>query len=193
VKPQRIECRKKRVPDHRGLHKGKEEAYMMSDRGQRNLALAFAAESKASARKLAFALKAEEDGYRQLARLFRAIADGEATHARRYLLSLRGKIGTSRENLEEAQRNQKGTAMEYRRLVQDAVKDGPPQVKKAFSHAAEVNQKHGELLRKARKDLMVDEAARYYVCQICGYISEDLPPRNCPVCHAVQTRFKKID
>jgi rubrerythrin len=193
VKPYRIECRKKRVPDHRGLHKGNEEAYLMSDRSQRNLALAFAAESKASARNLAFALKAEEDGYLQLARLFRAIADGEARHARRYLLSMRGKIGTTRDNLEEAHRNQKASAAEYRRLVREAAHDGPPQVKKAFAHAEEVNQKHGELLQKARKGLMANENAHYYVCQICGYISEDLPPRNCPVCHAVQTRFKKID
>jgi len=165
----------------------------MSERIQGNLSYAFAAESKASARNTTFALKAQEEGYPQLAKLFRAVADGEATHARRYLFSMRGKIGTSQENLEEAHRNEHAAAVEYRRLVKEAKKDGPSQVEKAFSHARDVDQEHAELLGKAMKDMMVNDTTDYYVCQICGYISENSSPKNCPICHAVQTRFKRVD
>lgn len=165
----------------------------MRERTRRNLAHAFASESKASARNTAFALQAEEEGYPQLAKLFRAIADGEATHAHRYLLSMRGKIGTTGENLKEAFDNEQAAVAEYRRLVKEAKEDGPPQVHKAFSHAKEVDEEHVELLQRAMTDRMTSETADYYVCQICGYISENHPPKNCPVCHAVRTRFKKID
>ena len=61
----------------------------MSDKTEKNLALAFAAESKAAARNAAFAQKAEKDGYAQIARLFRAVSDAESIHARRYLIRLK--------------------------------------------------------------------------------------------------------
>jgi rubrerythrin len=165
----------------------------MSEKTQENLSYAFAAESKASARNIAFALKAQEEGYPQLAKLFRAIADGEATHARRYLFSMRGKIGTSQENLKEAHRNEHAAAAEFQRLVKEAGEDGPPQVKKAFSHARDVDKENADLLGKAMEDMLVSDTTDYYVCQICGHISEDSPPKNCPICHAVQTRFKRVD
>jgi rubrerythrin len=165
----------------------------MSNRTQENLADAFAAESRASARNKAFALQAEEEGYPQLAKLFRAIADGEATHARRYLLSMRGKIGTTRVNLEEAYQNERAAASEYQRLVKEAKEDGPSQVVKAFSHARDVDREHAEFLKKAMIDMMASGTTDYWVCQICGHVSEDAPPKRCPICHAVQTRFKRID
>ena len=74
----------------------------MGDRTQKNLAYAFAAESKASVRNDAFARKADAEGYSGIARLFRAVSDAESVHARRYLMLLRGKIGGTEENLKAA-------------------------------------------------------------------------------------------
>ena len=78
----------------------------MSDKTEKDLAYAFAAESKASVRNATFARKAEMDGYSQIARLFRAVSDAESVHARRYLILMRGKIGSTEENLETAFQNE---------------------------------------------------------------------------------------
>ncbi|MBW2709993.1 MAG: rubrerythrin family protein, partial [Deltaproteobacteria bacterium] len=78
----------------------------MADLTEKNLAYAFAAESKATIRNEAFAKKAETEGYTQIARLFRAISDAESVHARRYLELMRGKIGSTEENLETAFNNE---------------------------------------------------------------------------------------
>ena len=93
----------------------------MSDRTGKNLALAFAAESKASVRNATFAKKAEMEGYRQIARLFRAVSEAETVHARRYLMLMRGKIGSTEENLETAFQNEiKANVEEYPKLIKAA-------------------------------------------------------------------------
>ena len=93
----------------------------MSDKIEQNLARAFAEESKASARNSAFALKAEREGYSALARLFRAVADAESIHARRFLLLMRAKIGTTSENLESAlQHELRAKQEDYPPMVRDA-------------------------------------------------------------------------
>jgi len=92
---------------------------------EKNLAYAFAAESKAAVRNDAFAKKAESDGYPQIARLFRAIADAESVHARRYLRLMRGKIGSTEENIETAFQNEiKANVEEYPKLIKDASDGG---------------------------------------------------------------------
>ena len=97
----------------------------MSEKTERNLALALAAESQASARDTAFAQKADHEANPLLARLFRALAESESVQARRYLLLLRGKIGGSRENLESAlTRNQRAYEEEYPRMIREAEEAG---------------------------------------------------------------------
>jgi rubrerythrin len=165
----------------------------MSDNTRKNLDFAFAAESKASARNLAFALKAEQEGYAQLARLFRAVADAQSVHAYRYLLSMRGKIGSTQENLDRSYWNEfRASTEDYPRFLRDAEKDGNRPVRKAFSHARDVNAQHAELFREATKDMLLGSEAEFYVCQICGHISLDSIPENCPVCHAVRGRCKRM-
>ena len=86
----------------------------MPEKTDRNLALALASESQASARDTAFAQKADHEANPLLARLFRALAESESVHARRYLLLLRGKIGGNQENLESAlSRNHRAYEEEY--------------------------------------------------------------------------------
>ena len=76
--------------------------------------MAFAAESKASVRNATFARKAELEGYQQVARLFRAVSEAESVHARRYMMLIRGKIGSTEENLETAFQNEiKANVEEY--------------------------------------------------------------------------------
>lgn len=165
----------------------------MPERTEKNLAYAFAAESKASVRNEAFAKKAEMDGYPQIAHLFQAISDAESVHARRYLLLLRGKIGSTEENLETAFQNEiKANVEEYPKLIKDASDEGEDAVLEAFSQSRDVENRHAELYKKAMNDLLSDREPTYYVCQVCGYVSEDEAPEKCPVCSAVKEKFKRI-
>jgi rubrerythrin len=165
----------------------------MAEKTEKNLAYAFAAESKAAIRNEAFSKKADAEGYTQIARLFRAVSEAESVHARRYLLLMRGKIGTTEENLETAFQNEiKANADEYPGLIKDASDEGKESALKAFSNAKDVEDRHAELYKKAMNDMLSDRETDYHVCQVCGYVAEDNPPDNCPVCGAVKGKFKAI-
>ena len=165
----------------------------MADKTEKNLAYAFAAESKASARNSAFAMRADKDGYKQIARLFRAISDAESVHARRYLMLMRGRIGSTEENLETAFHNEiKANVEEYPKLIKDASDEQEAAALKAFSHSKDVESGHAGLYKKAMNDMLSDRETDYYVCQVCGYVAEDKAPDNCPICGAVKNKFKLI-
>lgn len=166
----------------------------MPEKTEKNLAYAFAAESKAAIRNDAFAKKADKDGYAQIARLFRAVSDAESVHARRYLLLMRGKVGSTEENLDTAFHNEiKANVEEYPKLIKDATDENSEGALRAFSNARDVESRHAELYKKAMNDMLADRETRYYVCQVCGYVSEDDPPGNCPVCGAVKAKFKLVE
>jgi rubrerythrin len=165
----------------------------MAKKTEKNLSYAFAAESKASARNSAFAQKADHDGYPQIARLFRAISDAESVHARRYLRLMRGKIGSTEENLESAFQNEiKANVEEYPRLIKEALEEEDTAAEKAFSQSRDVESGHADLYKKAMNDLLSDRHPEYFVCQVCGYVIEDQPPEVCPVCGAVKAKFGQV-
>ncbi len=165
----------------------------MTKKTENNLAYAFAAESKASVRNEAFARKADMENYHQIARLFRAVSDAESVHARKYLLLMRGKVGSTEENLERAFQNEiRANVDEYPKLIKDADDEGEKGALSAFSHARDVESRHADLYKKAMNDMLADRQTDYYVCQICGYINEDEAPEKCPICGAVTTRFKLV-
>ena len=164
----------------------------MPEKMERNLAVAFAIESKAAARFAAFALKAEREGHHGIARLLRAVADAKSVHSRRFLLLMRGKIGTTEHNLETALRTDiKAKDELYPEMVQEA-KGASSAVRKAFFQSMNTDGEHAELCRNAMEDMLAGRERQYYVCQICGHISEGFLLENCPVDHAVKGRFKKI-
>lgn len=166
----------------------------MGNKTESNLAYAFAAESKAAVRNKAFAQKADHDGYVQIARLFRAVSDAESVHAQRYLRLMRGKIGTTEENLEAAFQNEiRANVEEYPKLIKEAGEDGAEAAEKAFSQSKDVESRHSELYKHAMNDMLSDRQNDYYVCQVCGYIAETEAPERCPVCGAIQKKFKRID
>ena len=166
----------------------------MADKTEKNLAYAFAAESKAAARNAAFAAKAEKEELPQIAKLFRAVSDAESVHARKFLMLMRGKIGSTEENLERAFENEiKANAEEYPQLIKDASDEDDERAVKAFSQARDVESGHSELYKKAMNNLIGGRESDYFVCQACGYISEDEAPEKCPICGAVKAKFKKVE
>jgi rubrerythrin len=103
---------------------------------------------------------------------------------------MRGKIGSTEENLETAFQNEiKANVEEYPKLIKDASQEGKEGVLKAFSQSRDVESGHAELYKKAMNDMLTDRETRYYVCQVCGYVSEDEAPNNCPICGAVKQKF----
>lgn len=162
-------------------------------KSDQNLKDAFAGESQANRKYLAFAKKADQEGYKQVAKLFRAAAEAETVHAHNHLRALAGVKSTS-ENLQEAMN---GEVFEFRNMyppmIEDAKAEGNKQAEQTFSYANEVEKIHADLYKKAADTLGKNAETDYYVCQVCGNTVEGDAPDKCPVCGAPKTAFKKID
>lgn len=160
---------------------------------ENNLKEAFAGESQANRKYLAFAQKAEQDGYGQIAKLFRAAAAAETVHAHFHLRVL-GGVDSTADNLREAigGETHEFTSM-YPQMIQDATNEGFDAALKGFTFANAVEKVHAALYQKALDDLGRNEAVDYYVCQVCGNTIEGEPDGPCEVCGAAQSAFRKID
>ena len=161
-----------------------------------NLQDAFAGESQASRKYLYFAEKAEEEGYKQIARLFRAASDAETVHARNHLKVMQG-IKSTRDNLEEAigGENYEFTEM-YPAFMKQAEAEGDNKAKNSFDLANKVEQIHHRLYQAALSMLEKDQAMvekPIYVCQVCGNTVEGEAPDRCPICGAPKKMFKQVD
>jgi rubrerythrin len=170
----------------------KEEAFM--PKSETFLMEAFAGESQANRKYLAFAGKADQEGYPQIASLFRAAAEAETVHAHNHLKALKG-IRTTRENLQEAI---SGETHEFKKMYPemiDAAKaEGNKQAERTFHYANEVEKIHAQLYQKLLDRLDAEqESYPYYVCPVCGYTSEKEAPARCPVCGAKSEVFSKIE
>lgn len=161
---------------------------------QDNLQDAFAGESQANRKYLAFAIKAESEGFKQVAKLFRAAAEAETVHAHKHL-KVMGGIKSTKENLEEAIEGEthEYTKM-YPQMILEAEKEGGnEQALKSFDLANKVESIHASLYRKALENIDSNESVDYYVCQVCGNTVENDAPDKCHVCSAPSSMFTKID
>ena len=159
-----------------------------------NLLAAFAGESQANRRYLFFAEKAEKEGFPQVAKLWRAIAEAETVHARNHLQIV--GVGTTKENLIQSI---DGEGFEFRKMypefIEQAKADGNKRAQSSCEWAREVEKVHHKLYEDALK--AVDSGAKmkestYYVCQVCGMTMADEAPDKCPVCGAPKARFTKV-
>lgn len=159
---------------------------------QENLKAAFAGESQANRKYLAFAKKADEDGYPGVAKLFRAAAEAEAIHAYADLKAM-GAIKSTAENLKSAIEGEtyEFTAM-YPEFIKEAGEEGDSQAKRIFSFANDAEKVHAELYQKALSVLENKADVDYFLCTLCGYIHEDGTPDKCPVCGASPKAFKNV-
>lgn len=159
----------------------------------KNLQDAFAGESQANRKYLAFARKAEEEGFRQIAKLFRAAAEAETVHAHNHLREM-GGIRSTKENLQEAISGESYEFQKmYPQMIKDAEAEGQKGALKSFNFANEVEKIHAALYKKAVENLGKNPSVDYHVCQICGNTVEGEPPDKCPICGADKKAFKKIE
>jgi rubrerythrin len=164
------------------------------DRTTKDLMDAFAGESQANRKYLAFAAKAEQEGYPYVARLFRAAAEAETIHAHSHLRALKG-VKSTQENLQEAIHGEFHEFKEmYPGMITAAKDAGNKDAERSFNFANEVEKVHHALYEKALKSLEEKlKAVDMYICPVCGYTVENAPPDNCPVCGAKGKTFRKID
>jgi len=159
-----------------------------------NLKAAFAGESQANRLYLAFAKKAEEEGYTQAAKLFKAAAEAETVHALNHVL-ITGQVKSTLDNLGTAV---SGETYEFRKMypefLAEAKKEDVKQAVWSFNVANKVEQVHAGLFQKAidamkaKKDL---EKVEYYVCSVCGNTVEDAAPEKCLVCASPREKYFK--
>jgi rubrerythrin len=161
-------------------------------KSEQNLMEAFAGESQANRKYLAFAQQAEREGYPQIAKLFRAAAAAETVHAHAHFRAL-GGIHSTAENLKSAI---SGETHEFKNMypgmIATAKEEGNKNAERSFTYANEVEKIHAGLYEKALKNLENLEDADYYVCSVCGYTCETEPPEKCPVCGAKPQAFARV-
>ncbi len=160
---------------------------------KKNLEDAFAGESQANRKYLAFAKKAEAEGFKQAAKLFRAAAEAETVHAHAHLREL-GGIRSTKENLEEAITGESHEFQNmYPGMIADAKAEGVPGALRSFEFANAVEKIHAALYKKMLENLGKTPDVDYWVCQVCGMTVEGEAPDTCPVCRAKKQAFKKVD
>jgi len=161
-----------------------------------NLKAAFAGESQANRRYLAFAKKADQEDLKQVAKLFRAAADAETVHALNHLNVLKG-VKSTEENLQEAINGETHEFTEmYPKMIEEAEKEGNQQAVIVFSGANAVEKVHAELYDKALESVKAGndlEEKEIHVCQVCGYTIENEAPNECPICKSKKEKFNKIE
>jgi rubrerythrin len=162
-------------------------------KSEQNLLDAFAGESQANRKYLAFAKQADKEGLPQVAKLFRAAAEAETVHAHSHLKTL-GKVRATADNLKEAI---EGETYEFKKMypamIADAQAEKNKDAERSLSYANEVEKYHAQLYEKALEKMGHLEAVDYYVCAVCGYTCESEAPEKCPVCNSNYRVFFKVD
>lgn len=165
----------------------------MATRTEDNLKKAFDGEAKAALRVLGYAEKAANEGYTQMAKLFRVIAASERVHGLRALRMLK-IIRSTEENLKASFESETMVSENaYPPMIQAADEEGNEPARLAFSQARDVEELHAKLYKNAIDHMVAETEPTYFVCQVCGFVAEGQPPDQCPVCNAKRESFLAVD
>jgi rubrerythrin len=164
------------------------------DKTDENLKNAFAGESQANRRYLAFAKKAEQEGFTQIAKLFKAAAESETVHALNHLKII-GETKSTMENLGAAVSGETFEFNEmYPKYIDNAKQEEKKQAAWSFDVAKKVEKAHAKLFNKAIDALKNQKPLKqvdYYVCSVCGNTVEGSPPDVCPICGSPKEKYFK--
>ncbi len=159
-----------------------------------NLKTAFAGESQANRKYLAYAKKAEQDGFPNVARLFRAAAEAETVHALGHLKSM-GGVGSTVDNLKDAVAGETFEHTEmYPPMLEQAEKEGH-RGKAMIGMALKAEIVHAELYQEALESVLSGQdlaTADVYYCPVCGHVEIGKPSEACPICGATAERYQKV-
>lgn len=155
-----------------------------------NLMEAFAGESQANRKYLAYSKKAEAEGKINAAKLFKAASDAETLHALKHF-EVAGKIGATDDNLKDAVN---GETHEYQSMYPDFIKTAEAEGNKAaittFTFAMKAEEVHARLYKEALENIEQTEEIFYYLCPVCGNIEKSIPEK-CSICGVPGSKFIK--
>jgi rubrerythrin len=155
---------------------------------------AFAGKSQANRKYLAFAKKAEQEGFANVGRLFRAAAEAETIHAHGHLAAMDG-IGSTADNLEAAVA---GETYEYTEMYPPMLgraQAGSHKAARMFGYAVEAEEVHANLYKVALDAVQKGEdltGVDFYLCPICGYIELGKAPDACPISKTKGDKFVRM-
>ncbi len=159
-----------------------------------NLKAAFAGESQAYQKYLAFAKEAEKAGFGNISKLFRTTAQAELIHAEGHFNAL-GGVGSTAENLEAAIGGETFEHTEmYPPMLAQAEADNHP-AKRMFAFALKAERQHADLYKKALEAVKSGQdisATAVWLCPFCGHIELGNPPENCPICGAAASQYVEV-
>lgn len=160
-----------------------------------NLKEAFAGESQANRKYLAFAKKAEKEGFPQVAKLFRAGAEAETVHAHNHLKVL-GGVKDTVENIKSAIEGEGSEFKEmYPKFLAEAEKEADDKAVRTFKYALKVEEVHHGLFSSALEAVQSGKdfpEEPVYICSVCGNTFIGEPPGQCPICGALKSKFVEI-
>ncbi|MGO8735537.1 MAG: rubrerythrin family protein [Terriglobia bacterium] len=161
---------------------------------ENNLKLAFAGESQANRKYLAFSKKADQEGFSNVARLFRTAAEAETIHALGHLAAM-GGVGSTVDNVRAAMGGETYEYTEmYPPMVEQAIADNP-RAKRMFSYALKAEAVHARLYEMALEALQQGKdltGVDFYLCPVCGNIEMGKAPDTCPICGTKGEKFIKM-
>jgi len=164
----------------------------MTDTTRRNVEAAFVGEAKAYFRLLAFAEKAQEEGYPQVARLFRSVAAAEAVHAKSHF-ELLEKVRSTEENLKLSfEKETFVNEVAYPAFLKQAWADEDKLSIWYFTKARNAEERHAHLYKLALADMASDKETRYFVCSYCGWVETMTQPEKCPNCGRAAELYNEI-
>jgi rubrerythrin len=160
-----------------------------------NLKAAFAGESQANRKYLAFSRKAADEKLEMVSRLYQAVAAAETIHALKHLQIMNG-VGSTLNNLKEALAGEHYEFTEmYPAFIAAAEQEENKQARNGFYLANEAEKVHHKLYEKALLAVQQNQdypAEGFYLCPVCGYVHENEAPEKCPICGAPGSRFEKF-
>ncbi len=163
---------------------------MENNKTMENLMAAFAGESQANRKYTAYARKAEAEGKKNAAKLFRAAADAETLHALKEF-EIAGKIGTTADNLKDAIAGETHEYTDmYPGFVKTASEEGNKAAVRTFTYAMKAEEVHARLYEEALKSIDSEQEVFYYLCPVCGNIELSVP-ESCPICGVPGSKFIK--
>jgi rubrerythrin len=160
---------------------------------QENLKEAFAGESQASQKYLAFAKKAEREGFPNVAKLFRTASAAEQIHAEGHLKAM-DEVDSTAENLQASIDGETHEFTEmYPPMLEQAEAEGH-KAQRMFKYASKAEAVHAEIYKMALEAVQRGEdfAETFYLCPVCGYIELGAPPESCPVCGSKGKAFIQV-
>lgn len=164
----------------------------MTKQTYENLTQAFIGEAKAYFRLQGFAERAEEEGYPQIAALFRAISLAESVHAKQHF-SLLEKVKSTEENLKFSfEKESFVNEVAYPEFLRQAWAEEDKRAIWAFTSARNAEERHAELYKEALTHMVADRKTVYFVCTHCGWVEDGSCPSPCPNCGKPREFFKEV-